>query len=232
MAQGQKSFYYALGAIVIAGGIFLATRLGGKRVVIPANPIVTTADTSGFRGYVLGSPTAPVEVVEYADFQCPQCANFEAVSWPDIKARLIDTGKLRYRYRDMPLDDIHSNTRVGAHAAACGDEQGKFWEMKDVIYRRQSEWALSKSPMKVLKEAAGEAGLDVPKWEACMESAKYAGRIQASRNEADKLGVGSTPTFLIAGRLYPGVISGDELVKIIDSLTAATPAAPAAAPKP
>jgi protein-disulfide isomerase len=232
MAQGQKSFYYLLGGIAVVGVVLVAARvLGGKSVSIPANVVVTTADTTGFRGYLIGSESAPVEVTEYADFQCPQCANFDAVSWPDIKERLIDAGKVRFRYRDFPLDNIHRNTRIGAHAAACADDQGKFWGMKSALYHRQPEWSESSSPMSTLKQAAKDAALDLAVWESCMESAKYAGRIQASADEAMKVGVNSTPTFLIGGRLYPG-LAADEMVRLVDSLVALKAATPATAPTP
>ena len=232
MAQGQKSFYSLLGGIVVVGGALLAYRvLGARTVSIPANVVVSQADTTGFRGYIIGSDSAPIEVTEYADFQCPQCANFDAVSWPDIKQRLVDAGKIRFRYRDFPLDQIHRNTRIAAHSAACANDQGKFWAMKAALYRRQSEWAESSSPMSTLKLAAADAALTLATWESCMQSAKYAGRLQASADEAVKVGVNSTPTFLIGGRLYPG-LPADSMVKLVDSLVALKATAPATPPKP
>lgn len=232
MAQGQKSFYYLLGGIVVAGVALVGYRvLGGKSVSIPANVTVSSADTTGFRGYLIGSETAPVEVTEYADFQCPQCANFEAVSWPDVKLRLVDAGKARFRYRDFPLDEIHRHARIAAHSAACADDQGKFWAMKEAIYRRQTEWAFENNPMSTLTKSAEDAALDVSAWKTCMESAKFAGRIQASAIEAAKVGANSTPTFLIDGRLYAGV-SADDMVRVVDSIVAAKAAATSIPPKP
>lgn len=232
MAQGQKSFYYLLGGIALVGVALVAARVfGGKSVSIPANVVVAPGDTTGFRGYLIGSESAPVEVTEYADYQCPSCANFDAVSWPDIKERLVDAGKIRFRYRDFPLDQIHRNARISAHAAACADDQGKFWGMKSALYRRQPEWSESGSPMSVMTLAAKDATLDIPLWKSCMESAKYAGRIQASADEALRVGIGSTPTFLIAGRLYEG-LAADAMVKLVDSLVALKATAPASAPTP
>ncbi len=231
MAQGQKSFYVILGGILLVGAVLVAYRvLGGKSISIPANVVVSDADTTGFRGYVTGAASAPVEVTEYADFQCPACANFEAVSWPDVKARLIDTGKIRYRYRDTPLP-MHPHARLVAHAAACANEQGKFWEMKDGIFRSQPEWSVARNPMPKLGEVAAAAGVNTATWQSCMESAKFAGRIQASSIEAGKVGVGSTPTFLIGGRLYEGM-SGDEMVRVVDSIVATKAAPPATPVKP
>lgn len=222
MAQGQKPFYLALGAIAIAGVGFLAYRmLGGGPVSIPANVAVTATDTSGFNGYILGSPTAPVEISEYADFTCPACAAFGTVQFPDIRARLVETGKARFRYRDFPLEGgIHEHSRVAAHSVACANDQGKFWELAERQFQHQTDWALSGDAVAKLKELAKEAGVDTGLWQSCMESAKYAGRIQASLNEGAALGVGSTPSFVIGGRIYTG-LNSDGMVRLVDSLIAA-----------
>lgn len=231
MAQGQKSFYYVLGGIVLVGVALVGYRVFGvKTVSIPANVVVSSADTTGFRGYILGSASAPVEVTEYADFECPGCAQFEAVNWPDVKQRLLDTGKIRWRYRDTPLP-MHPNARLVAHAAACANDQGKFWEMKSQIFASQIERSTSRDPLGMLRDNATAAGVNLSTWQSCMESAKYAGRIQASAEEAGKVGVSSTPTFLIAGRLYEGM-GGDQMVHVVDSLIALQSGAPATSPKP
>ena len=221
MAPGQKPFYIALAVVVVGGIIFIASRISrGPVVSIPANPIVTTADTTGFRGYVLGAPSAPVEITEYADFGCPHCANFDQVQFPDLNTRLIIPGKARLRFRDFPIEGEAS--RIAAHGAACANDQGHFWDMKEGLFRRQSDWVLQSNPMKVITDVARATGLDVAAWTTCMQSAKYAGRIQASYNEGAKLGVNSTPSFLIGGRIYNS-ISADDIVKLADSLAALAP---------
>jgi protein-disulfide isomerase len=226
MAPGQKPFYIALAVVVVAGGLFITSRVRSARSVsIPANVVVTAADTSGFRGYLLGASSAPVEIAEYADYQCPHCADFDQVQFPDIKARLIDVGKARLRFRDFPIEGDQS--RVAAHAAACASDQDKFWQVKEGLFRRQTDWALHSNPMPVITDIVKAAGLDVNPWNACMQSAKYAGRIQASYNEGAKLGVNATPSFLIGGRIYSS-ISSDEIVKLVDSLVAAAPHSPGA----
>jgi protein-disulfide isomerase len=226
MAPGQKPFYIALGIVVVGGIAFIASRIhGASAVSIPANVIVTTADTSGFRGYLLGVPSAPVEITEYADFGCPHCADFDQVQFPDINTRLIVPGKARLRFRDFPIEG--ANSRVAAHAAACANDQGHFWDVKEGLFRRQMEWVLQSNAMPVITEVAKAAGLDVGAWNTCMQSAKYAGRIQASYNEGSKLGVNSTPSFLMAGRIYNSA-TADMIVKLVDSLVAAAPRAPGA----
>jgi protein-disulfide isomerase len=198
---------------------------GGGPVSIPANVTVTEADTTGFRGYILGSESATIEVTEYADFQCPGCGAFATVQFPDLKARLIDTGKIRFRYRDFPLDGAHVHARLAAHSAACANDQGKFWEMEDRIYQRQNDWAMKGSALPIFEEIAKAVGLDTGAWKECMQSAKYAGRIQASLEEGSRVGVQYTPSFLIGGRIYSG-LNADDIVRMVDSMITAQAATP------
>ncbi len=223
-APGLKRFYALLAGIAVAGVIALVLVLRGKPVSIPANVVVQTADTAGFRGYLLGQPTAPVEVTEYGDFQCPACASFDVTQFPTVKERLIAGGVVRWRYRDFPLSQ-HRHSRLAAHAAACADEQGKYWEMHRLIYESQLDWAEQSDggATSFFRDLVKTIGGDPARYDACMQSAKYAGRIQASYDEGTKVGLGSTPTFLIGGRLYPGAIYYDDLKKVVDSLAAAAP---------
>lgn len=224
---GMNRFYLLLGlvAVVGAGVLFFMTRR--KPVSIPANVVVTEADTTGFSGYYLGSETAPLTITEYADYQCPACASFETVQFPTIRERLIETGRVRWRYRDFPLA-IHPHSRLAAHAAACADEQGKVWEMHRMIYDSQNDWAFLRDASGHFRDLAKPIGLDLAKFDQCMTSAKYAGRIQASYDEATKVGAGGTPALLIGGRIYGG-LPYDALKHIVDSLAPAAAAAPAAA---
>jgi protein-disulfide isomerase len=217
---GLNRFYTLLGVVGVAGLAvigYLAVK-GGDSVAIPVDVTVLAADTAGFRGYLLGSDSAPVEISEYADFQCPGCERFETMQFPVVKKQLIDTGRLRWRYRDFPLDQIHSHTRLAAHSAACADEQGKYWQQHSLLYAGQGEWAPSSNAGKFFRQYAQQAGLDLGRYDECMKSARYAGRIQASHDEAIKLSVGVTPTLLVAGRLYPGGLTSDAIKHLVDSL--------------
>jgi len=224
---GMKPFYTALGVVAVAGlgAIGWMALRPHNSVAIPVDVTVLAADTAGFRGYLLGSAQAPVEVTEYADFQCPGCQRFEMMQFPTVRRQLIETGRLRWRYRDFPLDNIHKHTRVAAHAAACASDQNKYWEMHQAIYAGQPDWESAGDAAGFFHRYASTIGLDVGTYDACMTSAKYAGRIQASQNEALKLNVGVTPTFLIDGKLYPGGLTSDELKHLVDSL-APPPATP------
>lgn len=217
----SNRFFLILGALAVAGAVVLGVLvLKPKDVSIPANVTVLAADTAGFRGYLLGSPSAPVEITEYADFQCPACGSFDVLQWDVVKRQLVDSGLVRWRYRDFPLDQVHRHARLAAHAAACANEQGKFWEYKAVVYQRQGDWSVQSSAAGTFHDMAVATGLDGGKFDTCMGSKKFAGRIEASLQEGIKLGVPSTPTFLIDGRLYPGAFSSDSLASLVRGLAA------------
>lgn len=217
-APGMNRFYRVLGAVALAGIAWLVYQVGKPSgVSIPVNVTVLAADTAGFRGYLLGNPAAPVEVSEFADYQCPACENFETIQFPAVQQQLIATGMVRWRYRDFPLE-MHPHARVAAHAAACADEQNKFWEMHRVIYARQSEWSPARNASARFSDYAKEVGLDVDRYDACMKSAKFAGRIQASVDEGTKLGVRGTPSFLIGDRLHTDVLGSDSIRALVRAL--------------
>jgi protein-disulfide isomerase len=215
---GMKRFYVVFGAVAVIGLgalAYLTTR--PQTVSIPANVTIQPSDTSGFRGYLKGSPDAPVEITEFADYQCPFCQTFATLQMPTIEERLIKTGRLRWRYRDFPLQQ-HPFSRLAAHSAACADEQGKYWEQHNRIYEGQAEWAAARDAGPLFRRYAQADGLDLGRYDACMKAGKYAGRIQASLDEGIQAGVNSTPTLLVGNRLYRGRFDSDAITKLVDSL--------------
>jgi protein-disulfide isomerase len=215
---GMKRFYAVFAVVAVIGVGALAYLLFKPATVsIPANVTIQPSDTSGFRGYLKGSAAAPVEITEFADYQCPFCQTFATLQMPTIEERLIRTGRVRWRYRDFPLQQ-HSFARLAAHSAACADEQGKYWAQHQRIYEGQSEWAGARDAGSIFRNYAQASGLDPTRYDACMQSGKYAGRIQASYNEGVQLGVASTPTLLVGGRLYKGRFDSDAITKLVDSL--------------
>src|SRR5437870_4425333 len=148
---GMNRFYAILAGVAVLGLGALGYLLAKPATVsIPAHVTVQVSDTAGFHGYVKGSASAPVEITEFADYQCPFCQTFATLQMPTIEQRLIDTGRLRWRYRDFPLQQ-HAFSRVAAHSAACADEQGKYWAQHQRIYEGQAEWAAA-------RDAAGSCG--------------------------------------------------------------------------
>ncbi len=215
---GMNRFYAILAGVAVLGLGVLGYLLAKPATVsIPANVTVQVSDTAGFHGYVKGSESAPVEVTEFADYQCPFCQTFATLQMPTIEQRLINTGRLRWRYRDFPLQQ-HAFSRVAAHSAACADEQGKYWAQHQRIYEGQAEWAAARDAAGILRRYAKENGLDLTRYDSCMAAGKYAGRIQASYEEGVRLGVTSTPTLLVGGRLYQGRFDSDAITRLVDSL--------------
>ena len=215
---GVKRFYTLFAILALAGlGVLAYLTFKPQTVSIPANVVVKVSDTSGFRGYLKGSPDAPVEITEFADFQCPFCQTFATLQMPTIDERLIQTGRVRWRYRDFPLQQ-HPYSRLAAHSAACADEQGKYWAQHQRIYEGQSEWSEARDAGAIFRNYAKGVGLDLGRYDACMKAGKYAGRIQASYNEGVQVGVNSTPTLLIGDRLYKGRFDSDAIIKMVDSL--------------
>ena len=198
----MSRFYLALGGLAVAGAVvvFLLIRQ-------PAGAARAARD-------------APVAVTEYSDFECPFCASFAAVQMPTIKQQLIATGKARWRYRDFPLPS-HQYSRFAAHAAQCAGEQGKFWEMHDQLFYNHSWAQTGKNPAGLFRDFARAAGVDPARYDACMDSGRYAARIEFSRQEGDQRLVDGTPTFFVNGERLRSTSYGSDVFKhIVDSLAA------------
>lgn len=227
MAGSGKSltpFYVIFGIVAIGGGVLIARSAKNGGPPLTSETVAPLA--SGPRGVTLGPDSAPVEIMEFSDFECPYCARFAVLAMPDVKQRLLPTGKLRWRFVHYPLNG-HQKSPYAHLAAACANEQGRFWEMHDAIYAHQEEWALSRNPQAVLDGYAGQIGLDMARYHSCVQERRAWGRVMADKALGDSLHLPGTPTFFINGRMLPGTPSVDELVRITDSLTAA-PAGPRA----
>jgi len=163
-------------------------------------------------GILKGDPNAPVQVIEFGDFECPGCGYFATVTGPDVMQRLVATGEVAFRFFDLPLIDIHPNSVAAHNAAHCSNEQGKFWEMHDKLFGGQDEWntQATRNPRKVFERYAAAIGLDVAKWEECYDSERMLPVINANRNEAARLRINSTPTFIIGNRVVNSAISYDQ----------------------
>lgn len=218
-----KAFIWLLGLIALVGVAalgYVATKPKSSSVQTLESTDTTNAGPA--QGYLIGKVDAPVKIVEFADFECPSCGGWATVTEPDVRSRIINAGLANLTYYDFPLTQ-HRNTVSASNAAACADEQGKFWPMHDRLFQAQDEWngEATDAPKAFFKRYAGEAGLDVAKWETCFDARKYQKRIAANLAEGLRRGVNSTPTFLIGNRLYPGMRTYDELKGIVDSLAKA-----------
>jgi protein-disulfide isomerase len=229
--KSNTGFIAVIGVVLLAGGAALWATMQNKPkpIELPAN----TAALPQAEGYLRGNPNAPVSIVEFADFECPGCGQFATLQGPDIKARLVDAGLASFRFYDFPLTQIHGNTLSAHLAAACANDQGKFWERHDQLFANQPEWSTqaTSNPRKVIDPLAQAIGLDMAAYNSCMDTQKYVSRISANAAEGNQRGVSSTPTIIVGNKVYAGGLTFDQLKKIVDSLVAAAPAAaPAVAP--
>lgn len=150
---------------------------------------------------VLGAADAPVTVVEFTDYQCPFCRRFVQTTFPMLKRDYIDTGKLRWVVRDMPLG-FHQNASKAAQAAHCAGDQGKYWEMRDTLFKNNSKLGPEQLP-----GYARENGLDVDVFSACLSSKRHQAQIEQSSQGAAQIGITGTPSFII-GKSNGDTVSG------------------------
>ena len=221
-SKSNRPFYAALALIALVGvGAlgYVATR--------PKNAATTVDGTIAAgeaQGYLLGNPNAPVQVVEFADFECPACSRFATLTEPDVKKRLVDAGIISYRFYDFPLPG-HKHTWEASNAAACANEQGKFWEMHDQLFDHQDQWngQATNRPKTAFQGYARAIGLNMEQWDQCYDSRKYQPQIKASEQLAMQRGVSQTPTFIIGNKMIGGAIGYDAFKAYVDSALASAP---------
>ena len=211
----QQRFVYVLVAIAVVGAAtlgYFATRPRSDGEAIDPNLPLGTA-----QGFLMGSPDAPVKIVEFADFECPGCAQFATLTEPDVRERLIKTGMASMQFFVFPLP-MHLNTWAASNAAYCANEQGKFWEMHDRLFYTQDLWntQATSSPDKKMVGYANDIGLDKGKFEECYDSKRHYPSIKASGAEAERLGVNMTPTIIIGGKKYSDQLSYDLIKRLVD----------------
>ena len=174
---------------------------GQKR---PARP--TTASVAIANKPVMGSATAPVTVVEFADYQCPYCLRFTKTTFPYLKRDYIDTGKVRWVALNLPLP-FHKDARKAAQAAHCAGEQDKFWEMREELFRNPQKLAAEHLP-----EHAASAGVaDVEAFNACLASDRHLDEIDQDAKDASEVRLTGTPSFII-GKTASDKITGDVVI--------------------
>jgi protein-disulfide isomerase len=162
----------------------------------------------------LGKDDAPVTIVEYASMTCPHCAHFAETTYPELKKRYIDTGKVRFIFREFPLDSLAAGA---AMLARCADKD-KFFPLIETLFQHQGQWAVEK-PLPPLLAIAKQVGFSEQSFNACLSDQKMLEAIQAEQKRAtDKFGVNSTPTLFVNGQMQKGGVSIEDLAKIIDPL--------------
>jgi protein-disulfide isomerase len=166
-----------------------------------------------------GSPQARVTVVEFSDFECPACAKHALEAQPQIDAALVDTGKVRWISKHLPLR-MHPHAALAAAAAECASDQNKYWPMHDALYRRQSEWATDEAAT-VLPQIARDAGLNGDAFDRCFDSRRGLERVLADMYDAQGI-VERTPGFVILPGDGTGTLSNgmpaDAFIKFLNDL--------------
>jgi protein-disulfide isomerase len=155
----------------------------------------------------LGDPDAPVILVEFTDYQCPYCSRHSQQTWPTLKARYIDTGRVYYVFKDFPLTGIHPQAPKAHEAARCAAQAGgdeAYWQMHDRLFAGQGDWSGNDEHVAIFKGYASELGLDQAAFDDCLAGGEQAAAVQADLDEGLGLGVTGTPTFFIAGYPFSG----------------------------
>jgi protein-disulfide isomerase len=167
---------------------------------------------------VQGPPDAKVTIVEYASLTCSHCGAFHRDTYPALKSRYIDTGKVRFILREFPLDPLAT---AGFMLARCDGEQ-KFYPIVDLLFQQQRAWTTTDRPLDALRQMMRQAGFSQEKFDSCLKDQKLYDAVNAVKNRGmETLKIDSTPTFFINGQRYPGNMSIDEIEKIITPMLGA-----------
>jgi len=162
----------------------------------------------------LGEEGAPVTIVEYASMTCPHCAHFHETTFPQVKEKYVDTGKVRFIFREFPFDP---RAEAGFMLARCSDD--KYFSMVEVLFQKQDSWAPVENARDPMLQIAKLAGFTQESFEACLTDQKLLDDIRAVRKRgAEEFGVQATPTFFINGQKYSGAMSIEEMSAVIDGM--------------
>ena len=211
----RREFNTGVSVIAICASANLPTAALAQRAdMVPSGDL---AEPMPLGDMVMGKDDAPVTIIEYASMTCPHCAHFTIETFPKLKERYIDTGKVKYIFREFPLDPLAAGASM---LARCGDKD-KFFSLLELLFSTQNQWAVQ-NPIEPLFNVVKQAGYSRETFNACLDtranenSKKILSAIESTRNRAaDKLKVTSTPTFFINGKRVPGALSIEELEKEI-----------------
>jgi protein-disulfide isomerase len=198
----------AVGAAALTPGAALAQNAPVQDLAVP-----------GPLGDVwLGPADAKVTIIEYASLTCSHCAAFHKDTYPVLKSRYIDAGKVRFTLREFPLDPLAT---AGFMLARCEGES-KYYPITDLLFDTQRNWAFVDKPLDALQQMLKQAGISQEKFEACLRDQKLYDAVNAVRKRAEEqFKVNATPTFFINGQRHGGSLSIDEMEKIIKPMLGA-----------
>jgi protein-disulfide isomerase len=165
--------------------------------------------TISSEGRTIGSPDAPVTMVEYADFQCPYCARAAATTTPQIEDEYVADGRVKIMYHYMAFEGPESV--LAAEAAECANDQGRFWDYYDTLYENQVQYSVED-----LRGFAEDLGLDMATFNQCLDSGEHEQLVAAETQEALDDGINSTPTFVIGDQVVTGAQPIDVFRQVIE----------------
>jgi protein-disulfide isomerase len=203
--KSSAGFYMVLGGMALVGvvALLLLNRGGsGSSSLPPVSVAQTDVAPSGAFGVSMGPDAAPVRIVEFADFLCPACRNFNAVTGKLLRQNFAvgEGATLQWVNYDFPL---HEQSWQPALAARCAEPSGKYWEMHDLLYARADDWATESNMNRTFVDFAETVGIDKKEFEACLKDRSGLEDIGASRKYGESLGVNATPTLFINGQKIP-----------------------------
>jgi protein-disulfide isomerase len=197
-----------VGAVALAG--FLSQ--GAEESATPAPAASAFSLSISPSAYSRGPEDARVTLVEFGDYQCPTCAVFHPIVSELLRRFPSD---LRFEYHHIPLVSIHANAIFAATAAEAAGEAGRFWEMHELLFVNQSNWAPHPNPEPLFVSYAEQAGIDPERFRTLLRSPTVEARVQADIQEAVRLGVNSTPTFFVNGRPIPLPRNAQEFENVV-----------------
>jgi len=218
MRLGKRLGLWAIGFIGIAVVIFGLVKLGGGGDTGGTASLINAVSPQDF---VQGNSAAPVTLIEYSDFQCPACASY----YPFLKELMKQDGdRIQFVYRHFPLPQ-HKNAKLAAQAAEAAGKQNKFWEMHDLLFENQKDWAESRSADELFAGYASSLELDLDQFSRDLDTSEIKAKIEADYNGGVAAGVNSTPSFFLNGKKIENPRSLDEFEQLINKSTPA-PATP------
>lgn len=202
----NRAFYLLLGAVALGGIAALIFAMGGTDRapdVLPPSAADMAAEASAAVGVSTGPDDAPVTIIEFADFRCPSCRNFNATTGRLIRSEFAtgDDAIVRWVAYDFPV--LGQGSWPPAIAARCAEEQGRFWQMHDLLYARTEEWIDESNPNGAFIDLAEEIGLNADSYRECLADRAHLQEVAASQNYGQSLGVSGTPTIYLNGRRLP-----------------------------
>ena len=200
--------------------LFGAALFAGALGVVPAQAqgvdMVELAKPGPLGDKIQGSATAPVTIIEYASLTCPHCAHFHSTVYPSLKKNYIDTGKVRFIFREFPRDPVD----VGAFMLARCAPGDKYFPLVDVLFDQQQSWAFTRDAVKQLLTIAKQAGFSEDSFNKCLEDKKLAEELRnVGRRAYEKFKVDSTPTVFINGEMFKGEMTPAGFDKALAPLT-------------